>query len=189
MKTLFLISLFSLDSLPPESQLYKALDSFHQQQILAELSEYQSSNQKQWLKYLPSVGLTYSLDGKPRPTVSWSSNLIYTSYKNRESKEAKQRSIAHQNELKLQKERLQLNALLQQHHALKQDITFLKKLHAYDTQLYEVKQDQAQHLELSPVELLKATQAYEKKAYDIFQKERTLQELENTILIHAHFID
>jgi len=188
MKTLFLISLFFLDTLPPEPQLYAALDSFHQQQTIAAVSEYQSTTKKRWLKYLPSVGLSYNLKGQPRPTVSWSSNLIYTNFKNKEAKEAKQRSIIHKNELQLQKDRLKLTAFLQKHHFLKEDIVFQKKLFTYDTQLYEVKKDQAQHLELSPVELLKATQAYEKKAYDIFQKERDLQELESNILIHVHYI-
>lgn len=188
MKTLLLISFLAFDTLPPEAQLYAALDSFYQQQITANLTEHQSTTKKQWLKYLPSVGLSYNLKGQPRPTVSWSSNLIYTSFKNKEAKAAKQRSIIQKNELQHQKDQLKLAALLQKHQALKQDITFQKKLYTYDTQFYKVQQDQAQHLEISPVELLKATQSYEKKGYDIFQKERQLKELEWEILIQAHYI-
>ena len=188
MKTLLLISLFFLDSLPPESQLYAALDSFYQYQTTANLTEYQSTTKKRWLKFLPSVGLSYNLKGQPRPTISWSSNLIYTSFKNKESKAAKQRSIIQKKQLLHQKDQLKLAALLQKYYALKQDISFQKKLYAYDSQLYEVQQDQAQHLEISPVELLKATQNYEKKAYDIFQNERKLKELEWEILIQAHYI-
>ena len=102
MKTLLLISFFFLDSLPPESQLYAALDEYYQQQITADIMEHQSTTKKQWLKYLPSVGLSYNLKGQPRPTVSWSSNLIYTSFKNKEAKTAKQRSIIQKNELQHQ---------------------------------------------------------------------------------------
>ena len=188
MKILLLVSLFCLDSLPPESQLYATLDAFYQQETTADLTEYHSTSKKQWLKYLPSVGVTYNLEGDPRPTISWSSNLIYTSFKNKEAKAAKQRSILQKKELQHQKDRLKLAALLQKHQALQQDIAFQKRLYTYDSQLYEVQQDQAQHLEISPVELLKATQSYEKKAYDIFQKERTLNELEWEILIQAHYI-
>ncbi len=107
MKVLLYISLFFLDfpvpsvdtmpsarsGLPPEPQLYAALDSFYSQQTEAELVEFQSTNKKQWLKFLPTVGISYTLDGKPRPTVSWSSNLIYTSQRNKESRQAKQLSI------------------------------------------------------------------------------------------------
>ncbi len=187
MKALLFISLFFLDSLPPEPQLYAALDSFYTEQTKAELTEFQFTNKKQWLKYLPTVGISYTLDGKPRPTVSWSSSLIYTSHRNKESRQAKRQSIIRKNELKLQKDKLRLHALIQQYYALQQDIAFMKKLLEYDTQLYEVKKDQAEHLEISPTDLLKAEQQYEKKKYDIFQKERALLELEWEILIHAHF--
>jgi len=168
MKILLFLSIFLLDSLPPESQLFAALDSFHQKQTQVALIEFQVTSK--------------------RPTISWSSNLIYSSQKDKERREAKQKSILKKENLNLEKDRLQLRALLQKYHSLKEDIAFLKKLHEYDTQLYEVKQDQAKHLELSPVELLKATQAYEKKEYAIFQKERNLLELASEILIHSHYI-
>ena len=195
MKILFLISLLHFDSLPPvkdelppEPLLIAALDSFYQNQTLAELSEFQSTNQKQWLKYLPTVGLSYTINGKPRPTISWSSNLIYTSQRNKEARTSKQKSIIRKNDLKRQKDQLKLKALLQKYQTLQEDIRFMKMLFEYDTQLYEVKQDQAEHLEISPVTLLKVTQAYKKKEYDIFKKERTLRELESQILIHAHYL-
>ncbi len=201
MNALLYISLFFLEfpapsvdtmpsarsGLPPEPQLYAALDSFYSQQTQAELAEFQSTNKKQWLKFLPTVGISYTLDGKPRPTVSWSSNLIYTSHRNKESRQAKQLSIIRKNELERQKAKLRLHALIQKHHALQQDIAFMKKLLEYDTQFYEVKKDQAAHLEISPTDLLKAEQQYQKKRYDIFQKGRTLLELEWEILIHAHY--
>jgi len=189
MKTLLFISLFFQDTLPPQPQLFAAIDTFYHHQVAAELSEYQSTKKKQWLKYLPTVGLTYTFEGKPRPTVSWSSNLIYTSYQNKESKEAKRLSIIRKNELKYQKDKIKLHAQIQKHHALKQDIEFLKSLFEYDTQLYEVKKDEAVHLEITPSELLKATQAYQKKAYEIFQKERILEELEWEILLLAHYFN
>ena len=173
MKTLLLISLFFLDSLPPESQLYAALDSFYQQQTIADLTEYQSTTKKRWLKYLPSVGVTYNLEGDPRPTISWSSNLIYTSFKNKESKAAKQRSILQKKELQHQTDQLKLTALLQKHYALKQDIAFQKKLYTYDSQFYEVQQDQAQHLEISPTQLdifKKIVKIFRNNRFKIFQK-------------------
>ena len=196
MKTLLFISLFFFVSpirgqseLPLESKLFAALDTFYQAQTAAELAEYQSTNEKKWLKYLPTVGLSYTFDNKPRPTVSWSSNLIYTSFQNKETKQAKQLSIIKKNEIKHQKDRLKLHALIQKYHALEEDIQFLKLLFEYDTQLYEVKKDQADHLEITPSELLKATQAYQKKAYEIFKAKRTLEEVVWEILLLAHYIN
>jgi len=196
MKLLLFISIFFQDSLPPvrdglpsQPQLFAALDTFYHSQTIAELSEYESTNEKQWLKYLPTVGLSYTFDGKPRPTVNWSSNLIYSSYRDKETKEAKRLSIIRKNELKHEKDKLKLHALIQKHHAFEEDIQFLQSLLEYDTQLLSVKQDQADHLEITPSELLKAKQAYQKKAYEIFQKERSLDELEWEILLLAHYFN
>ncbi len=79
MKTLILIlALLPTDTLPEKSVLLNAIDSFYQVQTTAQLLEYQSSKKGEWLKYLPTVGMTYTLDGKPRPTISLSSTLLYS---------------------------------------------------------------------------------------------------------------
>ena len=114
------------DSLPPLSQLLASLDSFYLAQNRAELAEFQSSDKKNWLKLLPTLGIAYTLEGKPRPAISWSSNLLFSSFKNKENKEAKKASILRKNELKRQRDRLKLRALLQKHSVLQQDISFLK---------------------------------------------------------------
>lgn len=85
MKILLLFAFFASmdgrDSLPNETQLISALESFYQLQIESELAELEGFQKKKWLKYLPTVGLTYTLDGKPRPAISWSSTLLYSSQK------------------------------------------------------------------------------------------------------------
>ena len=104
MKLLLLCAFFATDSLPNESQLISALESFYQLQIESELAEFQTTTKKKWLKYLPTVGLTYTLDGKPRPTVSWSSTLLYSSQKDKTQILAKKQSIYKKNQLALEKE-------------------------------------------------------------------------------------
>ena len=93
MKLLLLCAFFAVDSLPNESQLISALESFYQQELEAELMEFQSKQKIKWLKYLPTVGVTYTLEGKPRPAVSWSSNLLYSSQKEKAQLEVKKQSI------------------------------------------------------------------------------------------------
>ena len=188
MKLLLLFSFFSLDSLPADSILFAALDQYYTNQANAHLSEFKSTKKLHWLKYLPSVGITYTLDGHPRPSVSWSSNLIYTSHKDKEKRAAKQVSILQKNDLELQKAKLQLKARLQDYKFLMEDIAFMKSLLEYDHQLYLVKQDQAKHLEIRPSELVIATKEYRKKEYAIFKKERELLQLETQILIQVHLI-
>ena len=187
MKTLLLCAFFAIDSLPTESQLMSALESFYQLQIESELAELDSKQKMKWLKYLPTVGVTYTLEGKPRPAISWSSNLLYSSQKDKAQTLAKKESIYKKNQLALEKEKLRLKNLIRQHIFLEQDISFLQELFEYDQQLFEIKKDQANKIQIPPSDLLKAKQALRKKEYDIFQKQRELLELETQILQVAKY--
>ena len=131
--------------------------------------------------------MTYTLEGKPRPAISWSSTLLYSNQKDKAQILAKKQSIYKKNQLALEKEKLRLKNLLRQHHFLEQDILFLQELFDYDQQLFEIKKDQANKIQIPPSELLKATQALKKKEYDIFQKQRELLELETQILQVAKY--
>jgi hypothetical protein len=187
MKLLLFCVFFATDSLPTESQLMSAMESFYQLQLESELAEFQTTQKKKWLKYLPTIGVTYTLEGKPRPAVSWSSNLLYANQKDKAQVVAKKQSIYKKHQLTLEKEKLRLKNLLRQHHFLEQDISFLLDLFKYDQQLFEIKKDQAYKIEIPPSEYLKAEQALKKKEYDIFQKQRELLELELQILSVAKY--
>lgn len=187
MKILLLCAFFATDSLPTESQLFAALESFYQLKTESEVTEFEVTQKKKWLKYLPTVGVSYTLDGKPRPAISWSSTLLYSSQKDKAQVLAKKQSIYKKNQLALEKEKLRLKNLLRQHHFLEQDISFLQDLFKYDQQLYEIKKDQANKIEIPPSELLKTTQALKKKEYDIFQRHRELLELETQIFQTAKY--
>ena len=187
MKLLLLCVFFATDSLPSESQLFSAMESFYQLQLESELAEFQTTQKMKWLKYLPTVGLTYTLYGKPRPAISWSSTLLHSNQKNKALVLAKKQSIYKKNQLTLEKEKLRLKNLLRQHLLLEQDISFLQDLFKYDQQLFEIKKDQAQKIEIPPSEFLKAEQTLKKKEYDVFQKQRELLELELQILTVAKY--
>ena len=187
MKLLLFCAFFATDSLPTEFQLMSAMESFYQLQLESELAEFETTQKMKWLKYLPTVGLTYTLDGKPRPAISWSSTLLYANQKDKAQVLAKKQSIYKKHQLTLEKEKLRLKNLLRQYQFLKQDISFLQDLFKYDQQLFEIKKDQAQKIEIPPSELLKSTQALKKKEYNVFQKQRELLELELKILTVAKY--
>ena len=187
MKILLLFVFFATDSLPQESQLFAAMESFYQLQLESELAEFETTQKMKWLKYLPTVGVTYTLDGKPRPAISWSSTLLYSNQKDKAQVLAKKQSIYKKHQLTLEKEKLHLKNLLCQHQFLKQDISFLQDLFKYDQQLFKIKKDQAHKIEIPPSEYLQAEQAMKKKEYDIFQKQRELLVLELQILTVAKY--
>ena len=64
-----------------------------------ELAEFQISKKGEWLKYVPTLGLTYTLDGRPRPAISFSSSVIYRARKDRQTIASKRRSIIGKNRL------------------------------------------------------------------------------------------
>jgi len=187
MKVLLLCTFFAIDSMPQDSQLFVALESFYQLQLESELEEFKGKQKMKWLKYLPTVGVTYTLDGKPRPAISWSSTLLYSSQKEKAQIQARKQSIYKKSQLALEKDKLRLKGLLRKHQFLEQDISFLQNLFKYDQQFFEIKEDQADKIQIPPSELLKAEQALKKKEYDIFQKQRELLELESQILITAKY--
>jgi len=188
---ILLLSFFFIpqDSLPTESQLMTTLDSFYELKIQSELTEIDTKQKMKWLKYLPTVGVTYTLEGKPRPAISWSSTLLYASQKDKAQIVAKKQSIHKKNQLVLEKEKLRLKNLLRKYHFLEQDLSFLENLFEYDQQLFQIKKDQAKKIQIPPSELLKAQQVLKKKEYDVFQKQRALLELEIQILqVAKHFL-
>lgn len=185
----FFASANPVDSLPPEPQLLAALDSFYHHQTTADLSELQTKTQHEWLKYLPTLGLIYTIDGQPRPSISWSSNLIYSSQKSKAQSEGKRLSIRQKNQLLHQKERLQLQQLIRKYHYLEADLILLKQLHQYDHELFKIQKIKADSLIIPPSAFITSQRDFEKKAFTLRQKERELLELEIEILITAKYFE
>lgn len=79
--------------LPADSILFACLQEYHSQQQAAQLYEYELSNKGNWLKYLPNIGITYTVAGEPRPAVSINSGLLYTANQDRKRQAANVRRI------------------------------------------------------------------------------------------------
>ena len=75
MKTLLFILHFTYcgtDTLPTQKVLEASIDSFFAQKAQIEIVEFQTTNKYDWMKWLPSVGVGYALDGRPRPIANYS---------------------------------------------------------------------------------------------------------------------
>jgi len=177
------LSLILSDTLPSEQVLYQSLDSFYHHQTKADLSEFDLTTKNQWLKYLPTLGLSYTLEGQPRPTISWSSNLIYTSQKDKERKQAKRTSIQQKNDLKKQADQLHLTTL----YFREKEIVDLENSFEIDSILFEIKKDQEKNIQISPVELLQAKQQFLKRRQSLQQTYFNLEKLKFQILELARY--
>ncbi|MEZ5044151.1 MAG: hypothetical protein R2828_29935 [Saprospiraceae bacterium] len=183
MKTLILIlTLFPTDTLPTKTTLLNTIDSFYQTQTTTQLLEFQTTKKGEWLKYLPTLGMTYTLDGKPRPTISFSSTILYHAKKDQQTLAAKRQAIVESNHLEAKKAKAKLEELLLEYETLQQEITARKEILDIDTQLFEIDTQQYENLEMAPSDFLKAKKAYLERQQSFNVLIQDLEKLEKVIL-------
>jgi hypothetical protein len=163
-----------LDSLPPDSILYKNLATYHQSLVTAQLSEFEISAKGNWMNYVPSVGVGYAPSGEPRPTMSFSLSQIFTAQRNREIIEAKRRAITATATLLYQSEIRKLQALLHQFQIIQSDIRFANSIHQIDIQLFQFYETQHQNSEITASQFLL-------KKRDMLTKEQNIKKIETSL--------
>lgn len=184
MKTLIIaLSLFSTDTLPPKATLLHAIDSFYQIQTASELLEYQIAKKGEWLKYLPTIGIQYTLDGKPRPTFSFSSSILYSAQKDRQSLKAKRVAIIERNKIEAQKSKIQLQKALTDYEVLLQELETRKEMLQIDALLFQIDQQRYENLEMPPSDFLKAKKSFLLQQQAFRQFENSILELRRWILM------
>lgn len=185
----------SIDSLPPTTELFASLDNFYQQQIQAQLTEFQIQEKGKWLKYIPNIGFGYNLStnqegqltSKLRPSLSFSTNIIYKVLNDKQNRLAKIQSIQQKHQLDYQQAKQQLQQQLKLYQILKQDIQYLKQLNEVDQQLFEIATHQFTKAELAPSAYLPKKRMFMQKQYELFKKEQELESLEQEVLGMARF--
>jgi hypothetical protein len=141
-----------LDSLPPDSILYKNLATYHQSLVTAQLSEFEISAKGNWMNYVPSVGVGYAPSGEPRPTMSFSLSQIFT----------------YQSEIR------KLQALLHQFQIIQSDIRFANSIHQIDIQLFQFYETQHRNSEITASQFLL-------KKRDMLTKEQNIKKIETSL--------
>ncbi len=160
MKILLLLTFMHADSLPPLEVLYASIDSFYAVKVQAELAEYQISKKGEWLKYVPTVGLTYTLDGRPRPAISFSSSVIYRAKKGRQLIVGKRRRIIATNRLAAAAEKAKVKSLHLAYYRALQELALQEELFEIDRQLFEMDRGRYERLEMAPSDFLKAKRQF-----------------------------
>lgn len=161
LKTLILsLNILTTDTLPATNQLLARIDSSFQVKTEAELLEYQTSQKGEWLKYLPTVGLQYTLEGKPRPTLSFSSSMIYRAKKDKHTLLAKRRAIIEMNRLEAKNTKEALLKMLDEYDILSQELKARVELMEIDSLLFVIDQKKYENLEMAPSVFLKAKKSY-----------------------------
>ncbi len=162
MKTLLFILHFAhwgTDTLPTQKVLEASIDSFFAQKANIDITEFQTTNKYDWMKWLPSVGVGYAIDGRPRPIANYSLDRFYTNAKSKE-----------------------VRILLKKYALLQTEIAFFEKNIAIDDEIFTIETDKYHRKETLPSDYLKLKQANQVKHQELFLKQNALQLLEVEIL-------
>ena len=174
------------DTLPPPPVLNQSIDSFYAQQTHLQLLEFRESKKGEWLKFLPNLGITYTVTGQPRPSISLSSGLLYQAQREKHTRDAKRRQIIENNRLEAEREKSKLRELLLRYQLLQEELEHLRTLHRVEAQLFAIREDEYQRQERAPSDFLQAKRTFLLQEQVLRDKEGQLQIIEMEIWVLAH---
>ena len=187
MKTLLFIASLATDSLPPLEMLFHSIDSFYLRKMETELAEFQFSKKGEWLKYVPTLGVTYTLDGRPRPAISFSSSVIYRARKDRQTIASKRRSIIGKNRLEAEALKEEVQEMVLRYYRAVREHELEKQIFDIDRQLFAIQQAEYERLELAPSEYLAARRRFLVKEQQFLSVGEGLRQLRRTVLTASHY--
>ncbi len=181
--------------LPSPDSLHAALTAYQAQHLAAALAEFDDATPGQWMNYIPSLGIGYSLatdaegkvTSKPRPSISFSLAQIFNARRQRLAIQAKRRSIEAAHALQSQAEHRQLDQLLAKLEMLELELKTMRRLHEIDRSLYELAVLDYEAAKLAPVAFLPKQKAFLESELGLLRKEMEVKKLEGEILAMSHF--
>jgi len=186
MKVLILSLLLTLPTL---EDLYLAIDKFWDKEVIARITAYQRTEQKPWTKFLPSIGVGYNLQGKPRPTIGISLNKIYDSLQDKELRKLTIEGIRKEIDLLREQEKIKVKELY--HNYIDKTILFDFSIEEYkiDSILFSfVERDYDNpEIDMSPSDYFLKKKIYLSVKKSLKTEEIALKSTEREILTVSHF--
>ncbi|MCB0594828.1 MAG: hypothetical protein H6557_31520 [Lewinellaceae bacterium] len=172
-------------NLPPLADLYASIDSFYAEEAHANLLEFQEDRKGEWLKYVPNVGLTYTLAGAPRPSVSFNTGVLYQAKRDRQRNAARRRSIEEKGVLQAARARGAVAKLYATYLLQLEALEFRRELLAIDEQLFRMEEDRYERGEISPGNFLKAKRGWLLKQQEVRDLEMEMEVLRQEVLVRC----
>ena len=170
-------------TLPPLETLYTSIDSFYAAETHAHLLEFQEDKKGEWLKYLPNVGLTYTVAGAPRPSVGLNSGILYQAKRDKQRNAARRRSIQEKGALQAARARGAVAKLYATYLLRLEALKSHRELLAIDEQLFRMEVGRYERGEISPGDFLKAKRGWLLKQQGVRDMELELAVLRQEILV------
>lgn len=168
------LSFLVAQDLPADSVLYNSLSQHYQALLEADLKELDLKKKKSWTKYLPSIGLTYTVSGSPRPSIGYNPLSILAINEGKELLELKRSAIVMRFENQLYEEFVILENLILDYKADLRKVENRKQLKEIDDKLMDMSEEKYNLNMIKPSQYLA-----EKKKF--LELEIALTELEDDL--------
>lgn len=172
------------DSLPSPETLFASLRAYHTAQTDSRSAEFKIQEKLDWMKYLPSVGLSYTLGTRNgeltqrlRPNLNFSFSQIFNSKRDKELRHAKIESITRQNEVDFKTDSLNLLIALKRCDIVREAANEMRTAQAIDDELFKLSQLAYDEKKVSTFQYLS-----EKRQY-FERKERIVVKTEQLLLL------
>ena len=171
--------------LPPLGELFTSIDSFYAAETHANLLEFHEDKKGEWLKYIPNIGLTYTLEGAPRPSLNLNTGILYQAKRDRQRNSAKRRSIEEKGALQAARTRGKVAKLYSTYLLQQKALAARREVIAIDEQLFRMEKDRYERGEISPGEFLKAKRTWLLKQQEVSDLKMKLEVLRQEILTES----
>jgi hypothetical protein len=170
---------FSTDTLPPRQDLFNSLRTFHNEKAEAITTEFKVSEKYRWMKWMPSLGVAYNLQGEPRPALSFSLSQVYQNLNDKETKKAKIVQILRGASSDFKQDSVTLEMTIRKVEILRGSIPYLQAVATVDDQLWELTKRKHTEKDISDVEYLTALKLQTERAanYRQFIEQIEIEEL------------
>lgn len=179
--TFLSLSFIVAQDLPADSVLYNSLSQHYQSLLEADLKELDLKKKKSWTKYLPSLGVTYTVNGSPRPSIGYNPLSILAVNEGKELLELKRSAIVMRYEQILYEEFVALENLIFDYRADLLKVENRKQLKAIDDKLMEMSEEKYNLNMIKPSQYLAEKKKYLEKEIALSELEQNLQKQVNKI--------
>ena len=143
----------------------------------AELAALDVGQKGQWIKYLPQVGVTYDIQGRPRPAASISTATLYTAKRDQQQRVAQRESIRRHLQLEEAQVLGNLTRKYQRLVAEGDRVDRLAGIAEIDRELFYLYERQHAANEITPEEFLLKKKAFLVQEMRGFEHEEKLRQL------------
>ena len=173
--------------LPADSLLISSLVKYYEAERVAQIKPYEIEESKKWIKYLPSVGLAYNLQGQPRPSFSYSPLSILESKKSDKLRDAAKEAVLLNYDLLISDRVEELKAKIREY-KLKLELYDMRlEVIELDLKLYEIEETKYEEDLIKPSEYIRAKKSIHQAKMDAITILYDITELYHSIILTSKF--